>query len=87
MVNTFYGPLLVRDRTRLFVLDSLEFSEITNGDQLLCVLLHTRKTLISIAKVQYSSNIKYIIIVHFGTSYCVTYICYKGERYKIEENI
>jgi hypothetical protein len=68
MVNTFYGPLLVRDRTQLFVLDSREFSEITNGDQLLCVLLHNNKTLISIARkysiVATSNMLSLYILLH-----------------------
>jgi hypothetical protein len=67
----FYGSLLVRDCTRLFVLDRREYSEITNGDlqRLPCVLLHTSKPLISIAR-KYSkgatSNILslYILVHH-----------------------
>jgi hypothetical protein len=38
------------DRTQLFVLDRREYSKIKNGDQLPCILLHTSKLLISIAR-------------------------------------
>jgi hypothetical protein len=76
-VNTFYGSLLVRDRTRLFVLDRREYSEITNGDQLPSILLHTSKPLISIAR-KYSivatSNILslYILVHHIMLHTSVT---------------
>jgi hypothetical protein len=68
MMNTFYASLLVYDRTRLFVLDRQEYSVITNGDQLLCILLYTSKPLISTARkysiVGTSNILSLYILVH-----------------------
>jgi hypothetical protein len=67
-MNIFYESLLVGDRIRLFVLDHRKYSEITNDDQLPCILLHTSKSLISIARkyniVATSNILSLYILVH-----------------------
>jgi hypothetical protein len=77
---TFWMSPLIRDHTWLFVFDCWKYRKITNGDfqSMPCVIAY--HPLINIGR-KYSSNIKYIIIVHLV--HHMSYI-HLWERRKIE---